>query len=377
MLRILVVLSLSLFIINITYAQTNFWEEVNNGLYGGSNTSVPALAINDSGHVFAGTGSGVFRSIDNGNDWAEINNGLQKRVVRSLAINDSDHVFAAIALSGGIYRSTDNGDSWAQVLADHSVTDLAVYDSRVFAGTFHGDLFRSTDNGDNWSKINNEFTGVLAIDNNSGHVFVVATDGLLRSTDNGDNWTLLNKFSLRGAHVLAINDSGHIFAGVYARIDVEGVYGSTDNGDNWTEFNNGLTTPVFSWTTVWSFAFNDAGQLFTGVLGGGVFRTVASTTVSVGSFTDIAPNNFALLQNYPNPFNPSTIISYSIFKPGFVTLTIYNILGRETKTLVSEFQIANTYSVNFDASKLSSGIYFYRLQVGHEFVGTKKMLLMR
>ncbi|MCH7677542.1 T9SS type A sorting domain-containing protein [candidate division KSB1 bacterium] len=100
-------------------------------------------------------------------------------------------------------------------------------------------------------------------------------------------------------------------------------------------------------------------------------------TTAVEDIAAIIPNSFVLQQNYPNPFNPSTIISYSIFKPGFVTLTIYNILGRETKTLVSEFQIANTYSVNFDASKLSSGIYFYRLQVGHEFVGTKKMLLMR
>ena len=97
----------------------------------------------------------------------------------------------------------------------------------------------------------------------------------------------------------------------------------------------------------------------------------------VGIETDRIPSTYLLHQNYPNPFNPSTIISYSISKSDFVTLTIYDILGREIQTLVSEFQIANIYSVNFDASKLSSGIYFYRLQVGHEFVGTKKMLLMR
>ena len=106
-------------------------------------------------------------------------------------------------------------------------------------------------------------------------------------------------------------------------------------------------------------------------------QTEVPTGVAVERLADELPKDFGLYQNHPNPFNPSTIISYSIFKPGFVTLTIYNILGRETKTLVSEFQIANTYSVNFDASKLSSGIYFYRLQVGREFVGTKKMLLMR
>ena len=88
------------------------------------------------------------------------------------------------------------------------------------------------------------------------------------------------------------------------------------------------------------------------------------------------PNHFRLHQNYPNPFNPSTIILYSIPKSDFVTLKIYDMLGREIQTLVSEFQKVDTYSINFDASKLSSGIYFYQLQVG-DFVETKKMLFLR
>ena len=98
---------------------------------------------------------------------------------------------------------------------------------------------------------------------------------------------------------------------------------------------------------------------------------------SVAQFDDPLPVSFRLLQNYPNPFNPSTTISYSLPYPGFVTLTIYDILGREIQTLVSEFQQAKTYSVDFDASELSSGIYFYKLQVGNSFAETKKMLLMK
>ena len=137
---------------------------------------------------------------------------------------------------------------------------------------------------------------------------------------------------LRNAHVLAINESDHIFAGVRATGDREGVYRSTDNGNRWTKFNDGLTAPVFSWTTVVSFAFNDAGQLFAGVGGGGVFRTAASTTVSVDLPLDTTPQNYMLSQNYPNPFNPSTIISYSISNSDFVTLTIYDIIGREIQT---------------------------------------------
>jgi len=170
------------------------------------------------------------------------------------------------------------------------------------------------------------------------------------------------------AHLLSINDSGHIFPAAHV-----GAFYSTDNGDNWNEINSGLPKN----TTVWSFAFNDAGQVFAGTAGGGVFRSVEATTVSVESSIDIAPKNFALSQNYPNPFNPSTIISYSISKSDFVTLTIYDIIGRKIQTLVGEFQKANTYSVNFDASKLSNGVYFYRLQIGRDFVETKKMLLIK
>jgi len=99
------------------------------------------------------------------------------------------------------------------------------------------------------------------------------------------------------------------------------------------------------------------------------------TSIDVDGITEI-PAYFHLQQNYPNPFNPSTIILYSIPKSDFVTLKIYDMLGREIQTLVSEFQKVDTYPINFDASKLSSGIYFYQLQVG-DFVETKKMILMR
>jgi len=256
-------------------------------------------------------------------------------------------------------------------LKDHSVYYLAFNDSAVFAGTWHGDVLRSTDNGDNWSQINNGviFTRVysLAI-NDSGHIFVGAKGGrLFRSTDNGDSWSQINNGWTSTAFTLAFNDKGHVFAGTGS-----GVFRSTDNGDNWTEINNGLTT-----TIILSLALNDAGQIFAGTSGGGVFRSVETTTVSVESSMDIAPKNFALSQNYPNPFNPSTIILYSISKSDFVTLIIYDILGREIQTLVNEFQIANTYSVNFDASNLSNGVYFYRLQIGQDFVEAKKMLLIK
>ena len=91
---------------------------------------------------------------------------------------------------------------------------------------------------------------------------------------------------------------------------------------------------------------------------------------------NIAPIRFNLSQNYPNPFNPSTSISYDIPVKSFVTLKIYDLLGREVATLVNGNQPASHYSVNFDASKLSSGLYLYTLKAG-DFVQTHKMMLLK
>jgi hypothetical protein len=86
--------------------------------------------------------------------------------------------------------------------------------------------------------------------------------------------------------------------------------------------------------------------------------------------------DFNLSQNYPNPFNPSTKISWQSPVSSLQSLKIYDVLGNEVATLVNEFRNAGSYEVDFDASKLSSGVYFYKLQAG-DFVQTKKMLLMK
>lgn len=88
------------------------------------------------------------------------------------------------------------------------------------------------------------------------------------------------------------------------------------------------------------------------------------------------PIEFSLEQNYPNPFNPSTSIQYTISSKQNVQLLVYNVLGKEVAILVNEEKPAGNYEVNFDASKLSSGVYFYQLQAG-SFVETKKMILIR
>ena len=88
------------------------------------------------------------------------------------------------------------------------------------------------------------------------------------------------------------------------------------------------------------------------------------------------PKAFALYQNYPNPFNPSTTIHYEIPNSGLVTLKIYDVLGRESATLVNEYKTIGKYDVKFNAANLSSGVYFYQLREGN-FTAVKKLLLLK
>jgi hypothetical protein len=96
--------------------------------------------------------------------------------------------------------------------------------------------------------------------------------------------------------------------------------------------------------------------------------------------TESSGNNisydYTLAQNYPNPFNPTTQISYSIKSNGLVTLKVYDMLGVEVASLVNENQEAGEYSIEFNASNLSSGIYVYRIASGN-FVDTKKLILLK
>lgn len=100
------------------------------------------------------------------------------------------------------------------------------------------------------------------------------------------------------------------------------------------------------------------------------------TFIKVISSPDNTPKKYKLEQNYPNPFNPVTNIRFDLPKPGYVTLKIYNITGEETATLVNDIKAPGSYEVEFNASNLSSGIYFYRF-VTEDFTETKRMMIVK
>ncbi|HSR16796.1 MAG TPA: T9SS type A sorting domain-containing protein [Ignavibacteriaceae bacterium] len=103
---------------------------------------------------------------------------------------------------------------------------------------------------------------------------------------------------------------------------------------------------------------------------------VSSPLTAAEGIKNELPTDYALYQNYPNPFNPTTIISYQLPVTGFVTLKVYDLLGREVATLVNKQESAGTYEHSFNASSLSSGIYIYKMQAGN-FISTRKLMLIK
>ncbi|MGB5875130.1 MAG: T9SS type A sorting domain-containing protein, partial [Bacteroidota bacterium] len=147
---------------------------------------------------------------------------------------------------------------------------------------------------------------------------------------------------------------------------------TTDAGATWVRQSSGTTSGLYD------VSFTDADTGTAVGRNGTILRTTTGgvvTSVKGNKETSI-PVQFALAQNYPNPFNPSTTIEFALPHAGFVTLSVYNVLGEEVATLIAGEHAAGTFRTSWDASGLPSGVYFYRLSAG-DYVQTKKAVLMR
>jgi hypothetical protein len=100
------------------------------------------------------------------------------------------------------------------------------------------------------------------------------------------------------------------------------------------------------------------------------------TTTGISNYGNTLPATYSLTQNYPNPFNPVTRINYAIPKQGLVKIKVFDVLGREVQTLVNEVKTPGQYTIDFDGTNLSSGIYFYKLE-SDNFTNIKKMILLK
>jgi hypothetical protein len=184
--------------------------------------------------------------------------------------------------------------------------------------------------------------------------------------------------------IIAYQDSGVILS-----VTVGGTYNQYQWYKDSTEIE-GADSSVF---LIESVTWADSGAYIcqiTNSIATGLTLYSAPIHVHIMPVTDIGyhaieiPDKFSLNQNYPNPFNPETTISYTIASEGFVNLVIYDILGRKVKILVNQPQNAGHYSINVNGHQLSSGIYFYKLNVdassnesGQNITKIRKMMLVR
>ncbi len=150
-----------------------------------------------------------------------------------------------------------------------------------------------------------------------------------------------------------------------------GIFYTTDQGANWTYagLDSLAVSKLYSYGNS-TYAITDRG----------IYIVNKNGTTAVKNQSHI-PNQYDLFQNYPNPFNPATTINYSIPKTSLVTIKVYDVLGREITTLINEEKKPGNYNLEFNASKLASGIYFYQLHASNgsaqSFISTKKMLLLK
>ncbi len=389
---------------------------------------VTSLFNTSSGITLAGTGSGAFRSTNDGNIWLPISDAGGQ-----FAQHPNGNLFCT---SAGLQRSTDGGIAWTLrrvntepngvsrpscisidsngvIIAGGGFTpDYAHFYSRVWKTsdeglTWHilysastedvfsslttapggfiiaslrpGIIIRSSDGGSSWHTDatgfpSDDYAVVLLSTPSSRILAGTPAHGLFRSSDNGAHWQPssagLTDMSIKA---LVANRIGHLFVGTNSA----GVFRSTDGGSGWFSVNSNLTD-----LNVLSLSLDTSGCLFAGTGSSGVWRNPSPTT-SARSKIDSSPFAFLLEQNYPNPFNPTTTIKFQIPNSNFVTLRVFDLLGKVVATLVNEEMKPGSYERVLDASAvpagrqgLASGIYMYQMRAGNS-VQTKKLILLR
>lgn len=256
--------------------------------------------------------------------------GFAGRLVRLYFYNES---LGWAVGDSGLILATTNGGTWWNEQQSHTklgLNDVAFFtpDTGVCIGT-DGLIFRTTNGGAIWKQISYTQGVILfrLVRVGDSTAYAVGTENtILKSADQGASWEP-----------------------------------QTDNAPSTTEFEDVF---FLNDSTAWAVGHD------------GIIVHLGNSNLASVKSPRPGPYSFELKQNYPNPFNPSTVISYNLPKSEVVTLTIYNAIGQKVRTLVNQQESAGTHSVQFDASGLSSGAYFYRLEAG-KYVETKKLAVLK
>lgn len=370
---------------------------------------------------FAGGSSGVLvKTADGGTTWSALAPGFGTSVIYDMTMTDANTLYIC-GSSGKVSKSTDQGATFTPQTTGTTSALYAIQFVNSNLGYFCGSsgrVHKTTDGGATWTQLTT--TGITAtlyaVEFLNESIGWIAGSGgkAYFTTDGGNVWSPIK--SVLGSTItiydIAAKDGflwmtgtdGTIIRG-YADplipVELESFAASVNETEvtlNWitaTETNNrGFELERKSSNSNFElvafiagkgnaseknyYSFNDNLSL-----GGKYWYRLKQIDLD-GSFTysnevsvDInQPVEYSLQQNYPNPFNPVTTINYSLPMEGLVRITIYNSLGEKVAQLVNEIKIAGHHSVQFDASKHSSGLYFYKLESA-EFSSVKKMTILK
>ncbi|HYM20784.1 MAG TPA: T9SS type A sorting domain-containing protein [Candidatus Kapabacteria bacterium] len=356
------------------------WVQIKNGVF---YTSVFGMAVlGDT--IFAGSyGNGVFRTTDQGNTWAPIDNGHDSNNIWTME-TDKDIVYTDYPL----YKSTDRGDHWTYngnaPIGAYPTSYFRLGDT-VIVGTANGNIFISDDDGVSWSQKSSLAlaggSNIYAVLYYNGILYASSRDdGIYRSTDFGNTWSLsldrsvgdfFMALTAHGNVVLAANDKG-----IYRTTDEgvtwdtlldyvsfealqvvgniifaagDGIYISTDDGATWSVDQYKIQNNAFA-----SFVVGNDGFLYAGSNYLGVWRRpIPELRVNM----NISANESNSEQNYPNPFSSRTTIGYTLERGSPVSIVIYNALGVDIFHHTAEYESLGRHSVVWDATAFANGVY--------------------
>lgn len=319
------------------------WDLLNTGFL----NDLKSISVTESGIFVCGSSGLILNSSNSGVDWNVMNSGTEDELNAIIFPDKStfgNRIYPVAAGNNGrILISRNSGLSWVTVTSGTEFDlNTAVYGEKqnVFAAGNNGTILRSEDGGNSWQTL---YTGVL---NNINNIVYLKT---------GD----LNKLA-------ASCDNGIILI-------------SNNLGNTWDIIQTPFTLDLFSvsfYGIDTGIASADSENMVYTVNGGNNWHVLNVSSKLFAKDTEIF-----LLNNFPNPFNPVTTIKYVINFEGLVTLKIYDITGREVKTLLnSVYKTKGSYTEVLDAANLSSGFYFYTLQFNSKsklYKQTNKMLLIK
>lgn len=368
-------------------------------------------------NLLVGSQFGLYRSTNYGQTWVHITNGIPENVVVT-SISSKDSILLLTNGTNGVYRSADYGLSWNFVTIPglSSSNKVEFVGDRFFVGSSQVNfLFESMDYGLTWSAVqtplfNADVTALYGYDN---YKFVGLSDnkGVLISNNYGASWQESNPFT--ASKILSFENHNYV---LYTGTDGAGIYKLSEVvlPVELVSFKGKINKDgvLLTWTTIteknnYGFEILRKSREHNYVVIGFVKGNGTSTEVHKyffkdknilntkynyrlkqidldGTFTysdeiSIDVNRafeYTLSQNFPNPFNPSTIIKYSLLYSGIVEIKVFDMLGKEIKTLINEYKPAGNYEIEFDGTGLPNGVYFFRMISGN-YSDTKKMVLLR